>query len=151
MEKIKIYKDSYGDKFVKVKVEFIMDVPIDEDAIEINKDDVNNTIMQIDSSDLADEIFQNMDNFHIITNIDNVKHIEKKYESHDEIFKPIEIEYLPVELLTKIVKLEIDKGNEFAEICVSYNQRFSSDDLEKIKKIGFEVNFDNNKYWITWS
>ena len=150
MKKIKIYKDSYDDKFVKVKVEFILDVPIDKDITKISKKEVNDAIMEIDSSDLANYIFEHLNEFHIVTNSDNIIHVEKTYEQSHIDNKPIEIEFISLELVTKIIKSEMDKGNKFAEIFVSHNQQISSVDLEAIKKIGYNIYLDNNKYWITW-
>jgi len=150
MEKIKIYKDSYGDKFVKVKVEFILDVPIDEDNTKISEEDVHDAIMEIDSTDLADNIFEHMNEFHIVTNLDNIEHIEKTYEQPHSDYKPIEIEYVSLKMINEIVKVEMNKGNKFAEIFVLHNQQISTDDLEAIKKIGFNIYFEKNKYFITW-
>ena len=150
MDKIKIYKNSYDDKFVKVKVEFILDVPIDEDITKITKKEVYDAIMEIDSSDLAYQIFVHMNEFHIVTNSDNIKHVEKIYKQPHIDYKPIEIEYISLELINKIIKSEMNKGNKFAEIFVSHNQQISSDDLETIKQIGFNVDFNGNRYWITW-
>lgn len=150
MEAALIYEDSEGNKFVKVKVEFIMDVPIDDEITEIDNDAVHDKIMEMNSSDLADEIFEHIENFHIVTKSDNIQHVEVNNVLPYHEFKPIEIDYLSFELFTEIVKSEMVKGNTFAEIIASFNQEFCLSDLDKMKAIGFDVYRENNKYIITW-
>lgn len=149
METIKIYEDKYGDKFIKMKVEFILDIPIDDDVKSINKKQTLDALFEMERTDLGEEILNNSENFHIISVSDNIEHIEEKYEYSQNIQSTVkEKTYLSFDIFIETVKSEMSKGNKFAEIFSS--DEFTNDDIEKIKQIGFDLYRENNKYCITW-
>jgi len=149
MESIKIYNDNYDDKFVKIKVEFILDIPINEEVKSISNEQVIDALFEMERTDLGEKILNNFNKFHIITIDDNIEHIEEVYDIPEEIKQTIRKKtYLSFNVFIETVKSEMSKGNKFAEIFS--NDELSDEDIEKIKQIGFDVYRENNKYWITW-
>jgi hypothetical protein len=149
---IKIYHND-DEKFVKVKFEFIMNVPIDNELTNINDEVVHDAIMNLDSSDLADTILDNIDNCYIIKKSDKIKHIKVKenyvlkIDVDDSLHK---IEYLSLSLLIDTIQCEMNKGNKFTIFSVKSNEYFTTYDLESLINFGYSIYRENNDYYVSW-
>lgn len=149
MSAIKIYENKNGDRFVKMQINMIVDIPIDEDIYILTKRDCIGALFEMERQDLGEMILNESINANFITEFDNVIHIEADVIIPNRIVEiPKETEYLSFELFHDTVKSEMLKGNSFAEIF-SRNE-FTVHDLEKIKEIGFDFYRENDKYVFTW-
>ena len=151
---IKIYHID-DEKFVKVRFNFTMDIPINDDIEKIDINGVEDAIFNIDSSDLANSILDNIKNMYIVKESDNVEHIDVKYEESlidDSVSVDCLIETkLQIDLLCNSIQVEMNKGNKFTIFSVKSNEYFHTDDIKKLADFGCLIYRENNDYYVSWN
>ena len=150
MNKIKIYEDEYGGRFVKMQINMIIDIPIGDEIADINNNECIDKLFEMERVDLGEMILNESHKFRFLLESDNIAHIEVEipvFDKQEDIVAK-EKEYLTFELFHDIVKSEMLKGNEFA--VISSRKEFTLEDRKKIEEIGFNMYHENGKYFISW-
>ena len=75
METIKIYENKYGDRFVKMQITMMVDIPIDTEISILSKRDCISFLFEIDRQDLGELILNECVNSKFITESDNIIHV----------------------------------------------------------------------------
>lgn len=157
---IKIYYTKGGDKLVKLKPQYIFDLylPDDYDDIEITVDEIHDMLSNMDSSDLAHIILENIDDHHVVREQDNVRHIEKEYHiKQTQSYSTLQFPRLSIPLTGDELQNEIVQAMKYERSFVKYkltgegvNKYLSPEYKKKLNLMGISCYEENNYLCLHW-